>query len=289
MKSNANNHTTTVQLISHEFNSVKISQCKSDGYLNATAMCKACCKRSQHYLENKTTKKFLEELASVTGIPVTDLVRIIQGGIPSLQGTWVHPKVAIHLAQWLGTKVFVQVSEWMYDWMMTGQNSLTAPNPALIDRVTVLEQTVLKLCAAQSASPSRPELPIRVFTYPTGALVRVFFLKKKLLVRAEDVLRILDPDVDTGNYAKCLEDMGLSRHFDFDIYSLRDFELAYLVRPMTIRRVAQLSPEAGSPMTFLFEQGIYEFRAEYPEFYQWYWQTIRPLHTTLEHILKAIG
>src|SRR5690606_34081967 len=35
-------------------------------------------------------------------------------GTPS---TWVHPKVAIHLAQWLSADFAVQVSEWVYDWM----------------------------------------------------------------------------------------------------------------------------------------------------------------------------
>lgn len=29
------------------------------------------------------------------------LVQSIVGGIPELQGTWVHPQIAIHLAQWL--------------------------------------------------------------------------------------------------------------------------------------------------------------------------------------------
>lgn len=51
------------------------------------------------------------------GFPITELVQSIQGGNPTLQGTWVHPQVAIHLAQWLSPKFAVQVTKWVFDWM----------------------------------------------------------------------------------------------------------------------------------------------------------------------------
>jgi hypothetical protein len=34
-----------------------------------------------------------------------------------MQGTWVHPQVAIHLAQWCSAEFAVKVSQWVYDWM----------------------------------------------------------------------------------------------------------------------------------------------------------------------------
>ena len=34
-----------------------------------------------------------------------------------MQGTWVHPHVAINLAQWLSPRFAVRVSQWVYDWM----------------------------------------------------------------------------------------------------------------------------------------------------------------------------
>ena len=52
-------------------------------------MCKAAGKLFGHYRELNQTQAFLEELSSVIGIPITDLVQVIQGGIPELQGTWV--------------------------------------------------------------------------------------------------------------------------------------------------------------------------------------------------------
>ena len=42
---------------------------------------------------------------------------MIRGGNPQLQGTWVHPYVAINLGQWLSPKFSVQVSKWVFEWM----------------------------------------------------------------------------------------------------------------------------------------------------------------------------
>ena len=92
-------------------------QRQEDGYINATALCKNSNKQIGNYLRNQTTTDFLTELEVVTQIRITDLVQIQQGGEPHLQGTWVHPQVAINLAQWLSPKFAVQVSKWVQDWI----------------------------------------------------------------------------------------------------------------------------------------------------------------------------
>lgn len=94
-----------------------ISQRVTDGYINATAMCKSVGKQINDYGRLSTTQAFLRELSSETGIPVSGLVQIVKGGSPNLQGTWVHPQVAIHLAQWLSPKFAVLVSKWVFEWM----------------------------------------------------------------------------------------------------------------------------------------------------------------------------
>ena len=52
-----------------------------------------------------------------TGIPVSKLIEQFRGRPAHLQGTWVHPQVAISLAQWLSPKFEVQVTKWVFDWM----------------------------------------------------------------------------------------------------------------------------------------------------------------------------
>jgi hypothetical protein len=49
--------------VTHEFNGIKISQRIADGYLDATAMCKATGKLFADYHRLKTTQEFLEALS----------------------------------------------------------------------------------------------------------------------------------------------------------------------------------------------------------------------------------
>jgi hypothetical protein len=97
-----------------------ISQRAKDGYINATAMCKAANRQFKHYNETVATKAFVSELSSEAGIPGAELVQSVNGGVPELQGTWVHPQVAIHLAQWLSPKFAVQVTQWVFEWISGG-------------------------------------------------------------------------------------------------------------------------------------------------------------------------
>lgn len=82
-------------LIPHKVEDALINQRAIDGYVNATAMCKAVGKQFSDYSRLKTTQEFIKELSSATGIPVAELIQSVMGGIT--QGTWVHPDVATRL------------------------------------------------------------------------------------------------------------------------------------------------------------------------------------------------
>lgn len=115
-----------LDLIPHQVNDQVIDQRASDGYINATALCKAAGKLWGHYWESNNTKEFMAELERDIGIPISVLVQSTRGGL--LQGTWVHPQVSIHLAQWLSAKFAVQVSKWVYDWM-SGKETVVDLSP----------------------------------------------------------------------------------------------------------------------------------------------------------------
>lgn len=105
------------EYLAREVNQIEIDQRINDGYINATALCKASGKLIADYLRLDSTKEFLAELESDVGNPISELVQIVKGGNPQLQGTWVHPYVAINLGQWLSPKFAVQVSKWVFEWM----------------------------------------------------------------------------------------------------------------------------------------------------------------------------
>lgn len=145
-------------LIRHYVEEQPISQRASDGYVNATAMCQAVGKQINDYARLKTTPQYLDALSSETGIPVSDLIQSIKGGQPGLQGTWVHPQVAIHLAQWLSPEFSVKVTKWVFDWMSGGMARQQMPNHIqryLVNRnkipsthFSMLDQMTLKLLAS---------------------------------------------------------------------------------------------------------------------------------------------
>ena len=115
-----------LHLIAHKVENRIVQQRAHDGYINATAMCQAARRAFADYYRLKATNAFLLELESDMGIPMSELVQQLRGGVPELQGTWVHPMVATHLAQWLSPKFAVQVNKWVYGWL-SGQAAQHAP------------------------------------------------------------------------------------------------------------------------------------------------------------------
>jgi hypothetical protein len=104
-------------LIPHSMPGGIIYQRPKDGYINATAMCQAAQRPWSRYWELPAAKAFAQELSLDLGIPISTLIQSMKGGDIRYQGTWVHPQVAINLAQWLSARFAVQVSQWVYDWM----------------------------------------------------------------------------------------------------------------------------------------------------------------------------
>jgi hypothetical protein len=104
------------------WNDTPISRRISDGYVNATAMCQANRKRLNDYTRIERTDAYIAALAAVTGFPATELVASIQGGRPELQGTWIHPRLAVDLARWISP----QFAVWMDGWFL---ESIQQPAP----------------------------------------------------------------------------------------------------------------------------------------------------------------
>jgi hypothetical protein len=115
-------------LVVREFNGKVIEQRSDDGYMDATAMCRANGKKWSHYWANKNTQEFIEALSADAGIPASGLVEVRKGGTVGDQGTYVHPRVATHLAQWCSPKFAVLVSGWVLDILTTGKAEV-APSP----------------------------------------------------------------------------------------------------------------------------------------------------------------
>ena len=112
-----NNLKSNIRLIHHTEGSEIIYQRSSDGYVNATAMCKAYNKLFGMWYRLPSTKAYIDELKSDVQLLNIDLIQIIRGGTAETQGTWVHPEVAVEIASWLSLKFKIKVNRWIVDWM----------------------------------------------------------------------------------------------------------------------------------------------------------------------------
>lgn len=134
--------TKKVVSISHYVNHVKVEQRVKDGFVNATAMCLAHGKAINYWFENKETFKLFVALADSLSLPINyrnsgnsykigfsatkyaklfpELLVVKRGSPEFGGGTWIHPDLAIQLAQWCNKTFALQVSRWIREWFIQG-------------------------------------------------------------------------------------------------------------------------------------------------------------------------
>jgi hypothetical protein len=118
------------ELVPLELNNGYIIESREeDGYINITNLCKAGGKEFKHWNSLGKTKAFLKALSTAVGIPTAVLIHLGTGSkfgtTEETTGTWVHPQVAINIAQWISPQFDVKVSAWVLEVMMTGKVDIT--------------------------------------------------------------------------------------------------------------------------------------------------------------------
>jgi hypothetical protein len=98
-----------------------IARRNDDGFANATAMCKANGREWFTYARADRTQEYITALSEAIGVPADQLIQTRQGGIPELQGTWIHPRLAVDLARWISPQFAVWMDGWFLDAVSTPQ------------------------------------------------------------------------------------------------------------------------------------------------------------------------
>lgn len=143
----------------------------SDGYVNATRLCQSVGKQWKHYNENKSTKSFFRAL-SYDLASSEPLIQYAKKCPTHERHTWVHPRIATHLACWISSEFTAKLTGWIeiarermddvkkeYD---EGLRNLKAD-----DDIESLESTVRdRLCAKMNGTIEVPGLygPIDIVT-----------------------------------------------------------------------------------------------------------------------------
>ena len=130
-------HATNMSdLVTRAWNGTPIARRTTDGYVNATAMCKANGKRWSDFRESDRCQRYLDALAETTGIPVFDLVESSrgQGG-----GTFVHPDLATEVARWIDDRFAVFINVWFREEFERRASQVREVQPVLPPAQTVRE------------------------------------------------------------------------------------------------------------------------------------------------------
>ena len=111
---------------------------REDGFINATAMCKAGGKRFNDWKSLESTKELINEIADVD--ISSELIHIKKGGNDKKkQGSWIHPDLAVSLAQWISPKFSLKVSRWVREIAISGTVSGVEKSS---EQLVILQNTV---------------------------------------------------------------------------------------------------------------------------------------------------
>ncbi len=121
-----------------EFEGQTISFEFSDGnkMINASEMAKPFEKRVNNFLQNKETQEYITLLesrywnSSIGGnTGAREVLRVVKGGQPELQGTWMDEKLALKFAAWLSPEFELWVYDRIQELLTTGKAELQGFQP----------------------------------------------------------------------------------------------------------------------------------------------------------------
>lgn len=126
---------------------------RDDGYVNATQMCKACGKLWGNYWQLQQTQEFAAALSLDIGIPISKLATTIRGRGDSVdQGTWVHRKLAIHLANWLSPQFAVWCINRLDELFQTGVTAVNREHAEHALVIAAVDRIAEKIITPMAAS-----------------------------------------------------------------------------------------------------------------------------------------
>jgi hypothetical protein len=115
-------------LVVRTWNDAPICRRDSDGFADATAMCRANGKDLFDYQRLDRTAAYTQALSDSLGIPADQLVVTTTTGPNHLRGTWIHPRLAVDLARWLNPAFAV----WMDGWFLEQLEQAQQHQPTII-------------------------------------------------------------------------------------------------------------------------------------------------------------
>jgi hypothetical protein len=99
------------------YNNINITL-REDGFISATQMCKSGRKKFNDWYRLLSTQELIKSVEEEYKIKIID---IKVGGNHS--GTWIHPDLAVPLAQWISPLFSAKVSKWIGEWRLYNEEN----------------------------------------------------------------------------------------------------------------------------------------------------------------------
>lgn len=110
--------------------------------VNATEMAKSFGKTTKDWLRTNASLEFINSLSAVRQICPTELVKIVQGGNSSQQGTWMHEDVALEFARWLSPAFAIWCNDRIKELLTQGVATINDDDEAIFYAMRVLQKCI---------------------------------------------------------------------------------------------------------------------------------------------------
>ena len=220
-------------------NDIVIISRSEDGFVNATQLCQAGGKRFADWYRLDSTKKLIHVLTKCDmGIPISQnsnhiesnennkFIDIKKGNSSNFeQGTWIHPDLAIQLAQWISPNFALQVSKWIRELFTKGKveiNTVLQKEIQLKDqRIKLLENTCIK---KQRRTQYTEKNVIYIVTTEDNKNKRIYIIGKSvnLTDRLSTYNKTTEHEVIYYKACKSEEDMNIIENMI--LHKLKDYQ-----------------------------------------------------------------
>ena len=130
----------------------------SDAFFNATIAAKVFGKRPENWLRTADTQAYILAVARKSVTEQNQLVKVVQGGSPHEQGTWLHPKLGIAFARWLNPDFSVWADEQVEIILRGQQGALPNFDDPIVAAEAWIAERKLKMLAEREREEVRREL-----------------------------------------------------------------------------------------------------------------------------------
>ena len=142
------------QIFQYNGNPVTFQLGNGDLMANATEMAKPFRKQPSDWTRLKQTEEFIASLSAVRGIPLTELIKVRQGGNTE-QGTWMHEDVALEFARWLSPEFAIWCNDRIKELLRHG---ITATQPTIEKIIDDPDNAIKLLTALKEERAARQRL-----------------------------------------------------------------------------------------------------------------------------------